>query len=126
MWPLNMKTFQYFGVPCISYLFMSSYNHLHVTRSNTNYNDYYINIQVDELLKQRDSIQSSFTTGRSLVVGSGSNNSQVNGSGNTKVSGDGENNNSPNEEVTSDSKSKKKWFNLNLKGGSSSDKKTNG
>ncbi|XP_076951226.1 chaperone protein dnaJ 15-like [Bidens hawaiensis] len=75
---------------------------------------------VDELLKQRDSIQSSFTVGRSVVVGSGSNTQpSSNGGIHTKIpggSGDGENNNSPNEEGTSDSKSKKKWFNLNLKG----------
>ncbi|XP_076947290.1 chaperone protein dnaJ 15-like [Bidens hawaiensis] len=74
---------------------------------------------VDELLKQRDSIQSSFTVGRSVVIGSGSNTQpSSNGGIHTKVpggSGDGENN-SPNEEGTSDSKSKKKWFNLNLKG----------
>ncbi|XP_071735619.1 chaperone protein dnaJ 15 [Rutidosis leptorrhynchoides] len=78
---------------------------------------------VDELLKQRDSIQSSFTVARSVVVGSGSNSQVSNGGGSyTKVSGgEGESSNSPNEEGTSDSKSKKKWFNLNLKG--SSDKK---
>ncbi|KAI3731597.1 hypothetical protein L1987_62786 [Smallanthus sonchifolius] len=77
---------------------------------------------VDELLKQRDSIQSSFTVGRSLVVGSGSNTQASSNVGNhTKIpGGDGENSNSPNEEGTSDSKTKKKWFNLNLKG----DKKT--
>ncbi|KAI3818281.1 hypothetical protein L1987_12085 [Smallanthus sonchifolius] len=76
---------------------------------------------VDELLKQRDSIQSSFTVGRSLVVGSGSNTqASSNGGNHTKIPGDdGENSNSPNEEGTSDSKTKKKWFNL-LKG----DKKT--
>ncbi|XP_076914717.1 chaperone protein dnaJ 15-like [Bidens hawaiensis] len=75
---------------------------------------------VDELLKQRDSIQSSFTVGRSVVVGTGSNTQpSSNGGIHTKIpggSGDGENDNSPNEEGTSDSKSKKKWFNLNLKG----------
>ncbi|KAI7739249.1 hypothetical protein M8C21_004446 [Ambrosia artemisiifolia] len=74
---------------------------------------------VDELLKQRDSIQSSFTVGRSLVVGSGISNN--NGSNDSKIpGGDGENSHSPNEEGTSDPKTKKKWFNLNLKG----DKKT--
>ncbi|KAI3720061.1 hypothetical protein L6452_20970 [Arctium lappa] len=82
---------------------------------------------VDELLKQRDSIQSSFTVGRSVVLGGGS--SQVsNGGGNGKVSGEGESSNSPGagEEGGSDSKAKKKWFNLNLKGGGggSSDKKS--
>ncbi|KAK9074515.1 hypothetical protein SSX86_007113 [Deinandra increscens subsp. villosa] len=77
---------------------------------------------VDELLKQRDSIQSSFTVGRSLVTGSGSGaHASSNGGSHTKVpGGDGENSNGPNEEGTSDSKTKKKWFNLNLKG----DKKT--
>ncbi|KAK1425674.1 hypothetical protein QVD17_21029 [Tagetes erecta] len=68
---------------------------------------------VDELLKERESIQSSFTVNRSVVVSNGGNHSKVPG-------GDGENSNSPNEESTSDHKSKKKWFNLNLKG----DKKT--
>ncbi|KAJ0669451.1 putative DnaJ domain, Chaperone J-domain superfamily [Helianthus annuus] len=74
---------------------------------------------VDELLKQRDSIQSSFTAGRSVVVGSGSNaQASSNGGSHTKApgGGDGENSNSPYEEGTSDSKTKKKWFNLNLKG----------
>ncbi|KAJ0683346.1 putative DnaJ domain, Chaperone J-domain superfamily [Helianthus annuus] len=74
---------------------------------------------VDELLKQRESIQSSFTVGRSLVVGSGSNTqaSSNNGGNESKnPGGDGENSHSPSEEGTSDPKSKKKWFNLNLKG----------
>ncbi|KAK1412055.1 hypothetical protein QVD17_33011 [Tagetes erecta] len=72
---------------------------------------------VDELLKQRDNIQSSFTVGRSVVVGSGSNTQASSNGGNHKIpGGDGENISSPNEEGTSDSKSKKKWFNLNLKG----------
>lgn len=79
---------------------------------------------MDELLKQRDSIQSSFTVARSVVVGSGSNSQVSNGGGtNTKVpASEGESSNNPNEEGASDSKSKKKWFNLNLKG--SSDKKS--
>ncbi|MFS8028831.1 putative DnaJ domain, Chaperone J-domain superfamily [Helianthus anomalus] len=74
---------------------------------------------VDELLKQRESIQSSFTVGRSLVVGSGSNmqaSSNNGGNESKNPGGDGENNHSPSEEGTSDPKSKKKWFNLNLKG----------
>nr|GEW16125.1 chaperone protein DnaJ 15-like [Tanacetum cinerariifolium] len=72
---------------------------------------------VDELLKQRDSIQSSFTVARSVVLGSGSNSQVSNGGGtNTKVpASEGESSNNPNEEGASDSKSKKKWFNLNLK-----------
>ncbi|PWA59299.1 chaperone DnaJ-domain superfamily protein [Artemisia annua] len=79
---------------------------------------------VDELLKQRDSIQSSFTVARSVVVGSGSTSQVSNGGGtNTKVpASEGESSNNLNEEGASDSKSKKKWFNLNLKG--SSDKKS--
>ncbi|KAJ0445188.1 putative DnaJ domain, Chaperone J-domain superfamily [Helianthus annuus] len=74
---------------------------------------------VDELLKQRESIQSSFTVGRSLVVGSGSNtqaSSNNGGNDGKNPGGDGENSHSPSEEGTSDPKSKKKWFNLNLKG----------
>lgn len=72
---------------------------------------------MDELLKQRDSIQSSFTVGRSVVVGSGSNTQASSNGGSHKIpGGDGENINSPNEEGSSDSKSKRKWFNLNLKG----------
>ncbi|KAL8229959.1 hypothetical protein R6Q57_014859 [Mikania cordata] len=72
---------------------------------------------VDELLKQRDNIQSSFTVGRSLVAGGGSNaQASSNGGNHSKVSGgDGENSNSQSEEGTSDSKTKKKWF-INFKG----------
>ncbi|KAJ9563556.1 hypothetical protein OSB04_008716 [Centaurea solstitialis] len=84
---------------------------------------------VDELLKQRDGIQSSFTVARSMVVGGGGGGQVSNGGGNGKVSGEGESSTSPvgGEEGSSDSKSKKKWFNLNLKGsggGGSSDKKS--
>ncbi|KAE9618735.1 hypothetical protein Lalb_Chr02g0145821 [Lupinus albus] len=71
---------------------------------------------VDELLKQRDSIHSSFTIVKSTsIIGSASNLS--NGSS-SKISGE----ESP-EDGGSDEKDKsgkKKWFNLNLKG---SDKK---
>lgn len=77
--------------------------------------------QVDELLKQRDGIHSSFTVARvvSSVSGSGSNLS--NGSG-SKVPGEDIKADSPGEDggIDGKDKSKKKWFNLNLKG---SDKK---
>lgn len=72
--------------------------------------------QVDELLKQRDSIQASFTVTRA-PNGNGVNLS--NGS-TSKIPGETE---SPLEDGNSDGKDKsgrKKWFNLNLKG---SDKK---
>ena len=69
-------------------------------------------IQVDELLKQRDGIHSSFTTVKSTnFSGSGSNLS--NGSS-SKINGD----ESPGEDGGSDGKDKsgkKKWFNLNLR-----------
>ncbi|KAG5153143.1 hypothetical protein JHK84_029615 [Glycine max] len=72
---------------------------------------------VDELLKQRDGIHSSFTIVKSTnISGSGSNLS--NGSS-SKINGD----ESPGEDGGSDGKDKsgkKKWFNLNLRG---SDKK---
>ncbi|KAE9611767.1 hypothetical protein Lal_00011732 [Lupinus albus] len=67
---------------------------------------------VDELLKQRDSIHSSFTVVKSTTI-SGSSSILGNGSS-SKISGDG----SP-EDGGSDGKDKsgkKKWFNLNLKG----------
>ncbi|KAK2972914.1 hypothetical protein RJ640_026666 [Escallonia rubra] len=73
---------------------------------------------VDELLKQRDSIHSSFTVSRSVVLGSASSNSFSNGS-NSKVPGEEFRAESPGEDGSSDGKdksSKKKWFNLNLKG----------
>ncbi|CAL0320792.1 unnamed protein product [Lupinus luteus] len=67
---------------------------------------------VDELLKQRDSIHSSFTVVKSINI-SGSASNLSNGSS-SKISGEG----SP-EDGGSDGKDKsgkKKWFNLNLKG----------
>ncbi|XP_073282523.1 chaperone protein dnaJ 15-like isoform X1 [Primulina huaijiensis] len=76
---------------------------------------------VDELLKQRDDIHASFTTARSLSLSSGSGHFS-NGSS-SKFLADDYKSESPGEEGSSDSKdksSKKKWFNLNLKG---SDKK---
>ena len=81
--------------------------------------------QVDELLKQRDSIHCSFTVTKtannSIISGSGSNMS--NGSS-SKIPNDDLKVESPGEDVSSEGKdksSKKKWFNLNLKG---SDKKS--
>ncbi|CAL5419200.1 unnamed protein product [Camellia sinensis] len=78
--------------------------------------------QVDELLKQRDTIHSSFTVVRSVVVSGGSGTHVSNGSS-SKVPGEDFKAESPGEDGGSDGKdksSKKKWFNLNLKG---SDKK---
>ncbi|CAA3019471.1 chaperone protein dnaJ 15 [Olea europaea var. sylvestris] len=66
---------------------------------------------VDELLKQRDSVHSSFTVSRSVATTGGSGHFS-NGSSDFKSE-------SPGEEGSSDMKdksSKKKWFNLNLKG----------
>ncbi|KAI7997310.1 Chaperone protein dnaJ 15 [Camellia lanceoleosa] len=77
---------------------------------------------VDELLKQRDTIHSSFAVVRSVVVSSGSDTHVSNGSS-SKVPGEDFKAESPGEDGGSDGKdksSKKKWFNLNLKG---SDKK---
>ncbi|XP_021804170.1 chaperone protein dnaJ 15-like, partial [Prunus avium] len=76
---------------------------------------------VDELLKQRDSIHSSFTITKTI-------NNSVGGSGlsngsSSKNPGEDSNAESPGEDGGSDGKDKsgkKKWFNLNLKG---SDKK---
>ena len=79
------------------------------------------NVQVDELLKQRDSIHSSFTVTKLA-------NNAVGGSGISNGSSSktpGEDAESPKEDGGSDGKdksAKKKWFNLNLKG-SASDKK---
>ncbi|XP_068332360.1 chaperone protein dnaJ 15-like [Pyrus communis] len=77
---------------------------------------------VDELLKQRDNIHSSFTITKpnNIIVGGGS--GTTNGS-TSKNSGEDSNAESPMEDGGSDGKDKsgkKKWFNLNLKG---SDKK---
>ncbi|KAL3501744.1 hypothetical protein ACH5RR_036193 [Cinchona calisaya] len=76
---------------------------------------------VDELLKQRDTIHSSFTVVRSIISAGGSGHFS-NGSS-SKVPSEDFKADSPGEDSSSDSKdksSKKKWFNLNLKG---SDKK---
>ncbi|KAG1347077.1 putative Chaperone protein dnaJ 15 [Cocos nucifera] len=66
---------------------------------------------VDELLKQRDSIHSSFTTVRTVVNASGS------ASGRSKYSNEEIRSDSPAEDGSIDGKDKshkKKWFNLNL------------
>lgn len=83
--------------------------------------------QVDELLKQRDGIHSTFTIVKPTnISGSGSNLS--NGSS-SKISGEDSKGESPGEDGGSDGRDKsgkKKWFNLNLKGsgsGSGSDKR---
>ncbi|GFP91407.1 chaperone protein Dnaj 15, partial [Phtheirospermum japonicum] len=71
---------------------------------------------VGEMLKQRDSIYSSFTVSQSLAVPSGSSSS-------SKFTGEDYKSESPGDEGSADAKdksSKKKCFNLNLKG---SDKK---
>ncbi|KAH9746757.1 Chaperone protein dnaJ 15 [Citrus sinensis] len=77
---------------------------------------------VDELLKQRDAIHSSFTVTKTLSTSSVSGNNLSNGSS-SKVPGEDSKGESPAEDGSSDGKdksAKKKWFNLNLKG---SDKK---
>ncbi|KAL6529217.1 Chaperone protein dnaJ 15 [Orobanche gracilis] len=69
---------------------------------------------VDEMLKQRDNIHCSFTVSRTVAFPSG-NGHFSNGSGSSKYSGEDYKPESPEEEVTTDSKdksSKKKWFNL--------------
>eukprot|EP00268_Persea_americana_P021750 TRINITY_DN2165_c0_g1_i1.p1 TRINITY_DN2165_c0_g1~~TRINITY_DN2165_c0_g1_i1.p1 ORF type:complete len:409 (-),score=87.32 TRINITY_DN2165_c0_g1_i1:318-1544(-) len=71
---------------------------------------------VDELLKERDNIHSSFTTTRTLAT-------SASGSSSSKVPGEEVKAESPLEDGNLDGKdksTKKKWFNLNLKG---SDKK---
>lgn len=60
---------------------------------------------MEELLKQRDNIQSSFTAGRPVVVGG-----KVGNGNNSREES------SPSEEDGKDKSSKKRWFNLNLKG----------
>ncbi|KAM7276214.1 hypothetical protein ACFE04_018080 [Oxalis oulophora] len=72
---------------------------------------------VDELLKERDGIQSSFTINRAMNTASGNNTSKLAGEDQK------DDNSSSWEDGSADGKdksSKKKWFNLNLKG---SDKK---
>ncbi|KAM7484583.1 hypothetical protein LguiA_000592 [Lonicera macranthoides] len=76
---------------------------------------------VDELLKQRDTVHSSFTVSRSVVAASGSSSTPFsNGSNSSKSPGEDFKPESPGEDGSSDGKdkssSKKRWFNLNLKG----------
>lgn len=75
------------------------------------------------MLKQRDSIHSSFTVSRSIANLSGSGSGHFSNGSSSKVLGEDYKTDSPGEDGSSDSKdksSKKRWFNLNLKG---SDKK---
>lgn len=77
---------------------------------------------MDELLKQRDAIHSSFTVTKTLSTSSVSGNNLSNGSS-SKVPSEDSKGESPAEDGSLDGKdksAKKKWFNLNLKG---SDKK---
>ncbi|XP_076903320.1 chaperone protein dnaJ 15-like [Bidens hawaiensis] len=60
---------------------------------------------VDELLKQRESIQSAFTANKSVILGS----KMSNGGGNNRADS------SPREEDGKDKSAKKRWFNLSLK-----------
>nr|GMD27716.1 chaperone protein DnaJ 15 [Ipomoea batatas] len=79
---------------------------------------------VDELLKQRDTIHSAFTVARSVVVATSSGSGNFSNGSSSRILGDDFKAESPGEDGTPESKdksSKKKWFNLNLKG---SDKKT--
>ncbi|KAK4423547.1 Chaperone protein dnaJ 15 [Sesamum alatum] len=72
---------------------------------------------VDELLKQRDSIHSSFTVARALSFPSGSSSAHFSHSSSSKSAGEDHKFESPQEEGSSDSKDKsfkKKWFNLSL------------
>lgn len=74
------------------------------------------------MLKQRDTIHSSFTVARALATTMGSASNLSNGSS-SKFSSEESKVDSPAEDGGSDGKDKsvkKKWFNLNLKG---SDKK---
>jgi len=75
------------------------------------------------MLKQRDNIHSSFTVSRSIANLSGSGSGHFSNGSSSKVLGKDYKTDSPGEDGSSDSKdksSKKRWFNLNLKG---SDKK---
>ncbi|CAL9150173.1 unnamed protein product [Musa hybrid cultivar] len=75
------------------------------------FDEYVILLQVDELLKQRDAIHSSFTTVRTMINSSG-----VTGSS-SKIPNDDSRLDSPAEDGSFDGKdksNKKKWFNLNL------------
>lgn len=77
----------------------------------------HVHKQVDELLKQRDSVHSSFTVVRS--VGNTSESGHFSNGSGSKIPGEECMSDSLGEESSSDSKdisAKKKWFNFNLKG----------
>ncbi|XP_055809686.1 chaperone protein dnaJ 15-like [Solanum dulcamara] len=74
---------------------------------------------VDELLKQRDTIHSSFTVTRTVATISGTGSGHFSNGSSSKISGEDLKADSPGEDGSSDSKdkyAKRKWFNLNLKG----------
>ncbi|GAB2297019.1 Chaperone protein dnaJ 15 [Dionaea muscipula] len=71
---------------------------------------------VDELLKQRDEIHASFRVSSNVNVGNGSSSSSEEPRDETSPGEDG--NSDTNSDHGKDKSSKKKWFNLNLKGGS--------
>lgn len=77
-------------------------------------------IQIDDLLKQRDSIHSSFTASRLTIQPSGDTSGVSNGNSSKIPSEDGKAD-SPGEDGSSssdgkDKSSKKRWLNFNLKG----------
>ncbi|KAF7827795.1 chaperone protein dnaJ 15 [Senna tora] len=77
---------------------------------------------VDELLKQRDGIHSSFTVSKPTNI-SGNASNLSNGSSSGKFAGEDSKSESPGEDGSSDGKDKsgrKKWFNLNLNSSGSS------
>lgn len=114
-WSFSNHVFSPFKYSCVWYYLQVSFK-WHVI------NIYCLKKQVDELLKQRDSIHSSFTVTRSVIPSNGSSSSFSNGT-NSKATEEFKPE-SPGEDGSSDGKdksSKKKWFNLNLKG---SDKKS--
>lgn len=74
---------------------------------------------VDELLKQRDTIHSSFTMSRSVINGRGSGTPSGNEGRNRVTGEDFKAAESPEEDGSADGmdrSSKRKWFNLNLRG----------
>lgn len=76
-------------------------------------------VKVEELLKQRDTIHSSFTVTRTVATLSGSGSGHFSNGSSSKPSGDDSKPDSPGDDSSSDSKdkyAKRKWFNLNLKG----------
>ncbi|KAK3442732.1 hypothetical protein EUGRSUZ_B02999 [Eucalyptus grandis] len=74
---------------------------------------------VNELLKQRDCVHSSFTVSRGLSSSTGSAGHMNNGSTAEKVSSEDSKAGSPGEDGTTDGKDKptrKRWYNLNMRG----------